>query len=71
MVSSNVQRIYDEYISTLSPTERLRMVELITRGMAQPEPINVSPLDPTTITEIPSWQATDQRGVTQWRDRSL
>ena len=37
MVPSNVQRIYDEHISGLSAVERLRLVELITRGMAQPD----------------------------------
>jgi hypothetical protein len=71
MVSSNVQRIYDEHVSTLSPGERLRLVELITRSLAQPEPIAVSVLDPATITQIPGWQSTDQRSVHQWRDHTL
>jgi hypothetical protein len=85
MVPSNVQRIYDEHISVLSAVERLRLVELITRGMALPE------TDATTGVvasgEVPSvevtpgvaesrmaagWQSVDRRGdFTEWRDRAL
>lgn len=71
MVPSNVQHVYDEHVSTLSPPERLRLVELITRGMAQPEPIVVQGIEPGTMTELPGWQHTDPRGVVQWRDRAL
>ena len=33
MISSNVQEIYDMHIAGLSAGERLRLVEMITRGM--------------------------------------
>jgi hypothetical protein len=83
MVPSNVQRIYDEHISVLSAVERLRLVELITRGMALPEVEATS----TVVAEVPSvdvaasatesrmaagWQSVDRRGdFTEWRDRAL
>ena len=82
MVPSNVQRIYDEHIAGLSAVERLRLVELITRGMAQPEAGDVP-----VVVDVPAvgvavssdevrvatgWQSIDRRGdLTEWRDRAL
>jgi hypothetical protein len=85
MVPSNVQRIYDEHISVLSAVERLRLVELITRGMALPETEAtggaVDSGDVPSIEVTPSatesrfaagWQSVDRRGdFTEWRDRAL
>ena len=79
MVPSNVQRIYDEHISELSAVERLRLVELITRGMAQPDPallvdapvVEVAQSAPETRAAA-GWQSIDRRGdLTEWRDRAL
>jgi hypothetical protein len=72
MISSNVQEIYDMHIAGLSAGERLRLVEMITRGMAQnalDEPITV----PDQVHhDMPGWQAADRRGDnTEWRDRAL
>jgi hypothetical protein len=84
MVPSNVQRIYDEHISVLSAVERLRLVELITRGMALPETEATGAVDSGDVPSIevtPSatesrfaagWQSVDRRGdFTEWRDRAL
>jgi hypothetical protein len=74
MVPSNVQQIYDEHISVLSAIERLRLVELITRGMAQPD---VGADAPVAAADAPlrnpaGWQVVDRRGdLTEWRDRAL
>ena len=80
MVPSNVQRIYDEHISALSAVERLRLVELITRGMALPEvsgveaelpSVEVAP-SATDVRFAAGWQSVDRRGdLTEWRDRAL
>jgi len=82
MVPSNVQRIYDEHISVLSAVERLRLVELITRGMALPETsgaattadvpsVEVAP-SATDVRFAAGWQSVDRRGdLTEWRDRAL
>ena len=82
MVPSNVQRIYDEHISGLSAGERLRLVELITRGMAGPAVSDVP-----MVVDVPAvgvaasaaearvatgWQSLDRRGdLSEWRDRAL
>jgi hypothetical protein len=79
MVPSNVQRIYDEHISGLSAVERLRLVELITRGMAQPDlgvvvhAASVEVAQSAADTRVAAgWQSTDRRGdLTEWRDRAL
>ena len=71
MVSSNVQEIYDVYVAGLSAGERLRLVELITRGMAEPRLEEVAVVPTTTAREMPGWQVADQRGSAEWRDRSL
>ena len=80
MVPSNVQRIYDEHISVLSAVERLRLVELITRGMAVPE-VSGAEAEAPSVEVAPSatdarvaagWQSVDRRGdFTEWRDRAL
>ena len=77
MVPSNVQQIYDEHISVLSAIERLRLVELITRGMAQPDVQMGGEVTPAAG-EVPmrnneaGWQSTERRGAfTEWRDRAL
>ena len=73
MVSSNVQEIYDLHVAGLSAGERLRLVELITRGMAEPRLEEVAAAIPTPmVREMPGWQGGDQRGsMAEWRDRSL
>jgi hypothetical protein len=83
MVSSNVQEIYDAHVAGLSAGERLRLVELITRGMAQPqldaaiaaaaEAVAANPPEPVPVArEMPGWQAGDRRGDrSEWRDRAL
>jgi hypothetical protein len=76
MVPSNVQQIYDQHISVLSAIERLRLVELITRGMAQPEGVEGMATS-VTASDAPlrnpaGWQSIDRRGdLTEWRDRAL
>ena len=73
MVPSNVQQIYDEHISVLSAIERLRLVELITRGMAQPDvEAEVSVAADAPLRNPAGWQVVDRRGdLTEWRDRAL
>ena len=72
MVSSNVQHLYDTHIAILSPGERLRLVELITRGMAEPKPDKLVEVHPQTLRDMPGWQAGERRGDrTEWRDRAL
>jgi hypothetical protein len=73
MISSNVQEIYDVHVAGLSAGERLRLVELITRGMAEPRLEEVAiPIPAPTVGEMPGWQVADQRGsMAEWRDRSL
>lgn len=73
MVSSNVQHLYDTCIASLSAGERLRLVELITRGMADPEAVKTA-VDSTaqSLRDMPGWQAGERRGDgTEWRDRAL
>jgi hypothetical protein len=72
MVSSNVQEIYDVHVAGLSAGERLRLVELITRGMAEPRLEEVAAIPAPFVREAPGWQAGEQRGsMAEWRDRSL
>jgi len=73
MVPSNVQQIYDEHISVLSAIERLRLVELITRGMAQPDVEDAPAVaDDAPLRNPAGWQVVDRRGdLTEWRDRAL
>ena len=72
MVLSTAQEIYDAHIAGLPAGERLRLVELITRGM-----VGVPSEDRVAITEPsdrgrPGWQAGDRRGDnSEWRDRAL
>jgi hypothetical protein len=71
LVSSNVQEVYDIHIAALSPGERLRLVELITRGMAEPEPAKAIE-HAQSLRDMPGWQAGERRGDrTEWRDRTL
>jgi len=72
MVMSTAQEVYDAHIAGLSAGERLRLVELITRGMAELQ------LDTRQSVTLPSdrgrpgWQAGDKRGDnSEWRDRAL
>jgi hypothetical protein len=73
MVSSSVQEIYDVHVAGLSAGERLRLVELITRGMAEPRLEEVAAIPTPIVREMPGWQGGgDQRGsMAEWRDRSL
>jgi hypothetical protein len=76
MVSCNVQRIYDEYVARLSAVERLRLVELITRGMAQPDPPKEEPaavaVAAQSLNNMPGWQPGERRSaMNEWRDRAL
>ena len=72
MVSSNVQEIYDVHVAGLSAGERLRLVELITRGMAEPRLEEVAAIPAPFVRESPGWQGGEQRGsMAEWRDRSL
>lgn len=72
MVSSNVQHVYDNYIAILSAGERLRLVELITRGMADPQVEKVNETHAQSLRDMPGWQAGERRGDrTEWRDRAL
>ena len=76
MVPSNVQQIYDQHISVLSAIERLRLVELITRGMAQPdvqEGVSATPGEGhAPPRSADGWQSTERRGaLAEWRDRAL
>jgi hypothetical protein len=75
MVPSNVQQIYDEHISVLTAIERLRLVELITRGMAQPDvggDASVAAEADGPLRNSAGWQVIDRRGdLTEWRDRAL
>lgn len=74
MISSNVQRIYDEHVAGLTPAERLRLVELITRSMSTSSPMVAMEEDGLTVElrGIPGWQPIDHRGdLTEWRDRAL
>jgi hypothetical protein len=79
MVSSNVQEIYDAHVAGLSAGERLRLVELITRGMAQPQldaalaaAAAATPEPVSVAGEAPGWQSGDRRGDrSEWRDRAL
>ncbi len=71
MISCNVQNIYNEHVQALSPAERLRLVELIMRGMAAPEPGHTADvLDGPTL-DVPDWQPIDHRPLSDWRDRVL
>jgi hypothetical protein len=73
MVSSNVQHVYDTYIANLSAGERLRLVELITRGMADPQAVRAGvDTEAPSLRDMPGWQAGERRGDrTEWRDRAL
>lgn len=71
MITCNVQLIYDEHIAGLSAGERLRLVELITRSMAEPELPKVDAAA-QSLRETPGWHAGDRRGDrSEWRDRAL
>jgi hypothetical protein len=74
MVSGDIQRIYDEYVACLPEGERLRLVELITRGMATPglSCAVEQPAVAAAIREVAGWQPTDRREANhEWRDRAL
>jgi hypothetical protein len=70
-------------VAGLSAGERLRLVELITRGMAQPQldaaiaaaagaVAAATPEPVPAVREMPGWQAGDRRGDrSEWRDRAL
>ncbi len=77
MNSGSIQNLYDEYIALLTPAERLRLVELITRGMANLAPtVSASATldsDPSRISaEVSRWQGLENRSNgAEWRDRAL
>jgi hypothetical protein len=74
MATGNIQRIYDEYVSTLPTGERLRLVELITRGLAEPGNVMDAPAEVPigVIGQSAGWQPTDRReSRSEWRDRAL
>jgi hypothetical protein len=69
---SSVQQVYEDHVATLSPAERLRLVELITRHLAKPlaRPGSISREE--EILPDGTWQPIDHRGdLTEWRDRVL
>jgi hypothetical protein len=71
--SSNVQRVYEEHVATLSAPERLRLVEIITRNLAPPlaRPGSLTRVDEEFLPDG-TWQPMDHRGdLTEWRDRVL
>ena len=71
-ITSNVQRIYDDVVVSLSSAERLRLVELITRGLAQPEAAKDVESPAIALQAMPGWQVPDRRGgQSEWRDRAL
>jgi hypothetical protein len=72
VVSSTVQQIYDDYITTLSAEERLELVELITRGFAPLPPQKPVEAAIQSLRAMPGWQDGERgRDTTEWRDRAL
>jgi hypothetical protein len=69
VLSPNVQQIYDAHIAGLTADEQLVLVELITRGLAVPEPEKVVELQTQSLVQMPGWQIPDRRS--EWRDRAL
>jgi hypothetical protein len=68
----NVQQVYEDHVATLSPAERLRLVELITRHLAKPLARPGSLTREEEILPDGTWQPIDHRGdLTEWRDRVL
>jgi hypothetical protein len=73
MNSSNVQRVYEDHVATLSAPERLRLVELITRNLAPPmaRPGSITRIDDEFLSDG-TFQPIDHRGdLSEWRDRVL
>ena len=74
MVFSTAQEVYDAHIARLPAGERLRLVELITRGMAGIDAILEERVAVTAPSDQgrPGWQAGDRRrDNSEWRDRAL
>jgi hypothetical protein len=74
MVFSTAQEVYDAHIAGLPAGERLRLVELITRGMVGTPDRMQDQLSITAPSDRgrPGWQAGDRRGDnSEWRDRAL
>jgi hypothetical protein len=74
MVFSTAQEVYDAHIAGLPAGERLRLVELITRGMAGVDAVLDERLTVTAPSDPgrPGWQAGDRRrDNSEWRDRAL
>ena len=67
--SPTVQQIYDAHIAGLSADEQLLLVEIITRGLAVPQPEKVVELQTQSLAQMPGWQIPDRRS--EWRDRAL
>jgi hypothetical protein len=71
--ASNVQRIYEDVIATLSASERLRLVEMINGGLTE-QPASargVTEAPAVVLPDLPGWQAADRRSNPEWRDRLL
>jgi hypothetical protein len=73
MVFSTAQEVYDTHIAGMPAGERLRLVELITRGMAGAQLEERVSIPATSEHRgTPGWQAGDRRGDnSEWRDRAL
>jgi hypothetical protein len=76
-ISSNVRRIYDEVAMSLTLDERLRLIEMLTKTVAAPEPASATmpktiELPVATLPTLPGWHITERRGEqSDWRDRAL
>jgi hypothetical protein len=72
MITTDAKAIFDAYISGLPAEERLALVEMITRSLADPMIDHIGDLPAASLREIPGWQAGEQRGDrSEWRDRML
>jgi hypothetical protein len=75
-ISSNVRRIYDEVALSLTLDERLRLIEMLTKTVAEPASAatvaKTIELPVATLPTLPGWHVTDRRGEqSDWRDRAL
>jgi len=72
MLTTNVQEIFDAHIAPLTAGERLRLVEMITRSMAELDLPSADALHGEGVPDLPGWQDNDRRGnLNDWRDRTL
>jgi len=72
MITTDAKAIFDAYIAGLPAEERLSLVEMITRSLADPGLERSGDLPAESLRDIPGWQAGEQRGDrSEWRDRML